>query len=76
MKNGVLTTSAVFSLALTEMRLILAKMLWVYDMELTNLHEMDWEQDCKANPLWRKAPLIVRYKKRKEIEIPVMDGEK
>lgn len=64
-----------FSLALTEMRLIVAKMLWVYDMELTNLHEMDWERDCKANPLWRKAPLMVKYTKRKGIVVPAIDGK-
>ncbi|KAI5802953.1 cytochrome P450 [Geopyxis carbonaria] len=56
------------NLALLEMRLILAKMLWTYDMTLCD-DGLDWVRDGTANPLWRKPKLMVRYTKRKGVEV-------
>lgn len=44
------------------MRLILAKMLWHYDLELDEAKTGDW-LDQKAWGLWEKKPLYVRISK-------------
>jgi cytochrome P450 len=46
-----------FSLAYAEMRLILAKMVFNFDMELVD-KDMDW-LDHKSTTLWIKPPLNV-----------------
>ncbi|TGZ76304.1 cytochrome P450 [Ascodesmis nigricans] len=64
------------NLALMEMRLILAKMLWVYDMELVDdVDKLDWVRDGTANPLWRKPPLMVRFTRREGVRVGVLDDE-
>ena len=58
-----------------EMRLILAKMFWVYDMELVDdINKLDWVRDGTSNPLWRKPPLMAKFTRRKGIKVPPVDG--
>jgi cytochrome P450 len=47
------------SLAYAEMRLILAKVLWHFDMELVD-KEKDWMKDQKVFTLWDKPSLMVK----------------
>lgn len=43
------------------MRLILAKMIWSFDMELDSRSDK-WLEKCKVFTLWAKPPLMVRLK--------------
>ena len=43
------------------MRLILAKMIWSFDLELDPQSE-NWWKDLKVLALWKKSPLMVRLK--------------
>ena len=45
------------SLAYLEMCMILAKMLWKYDIVWFNGDEIDWERDTKGYTLWEKPKL-------------------
>ncbi|EME87800.1 uncharacterized protein MYCFIDRAFT_71270 [Pseudocercospora fijiensis CIRAD86] len=47
------------NLAYAEMRLIMAKMVWSFDMEL-ELQSRDWIQRCRVHTLWDKPALMVR----------------
>lgn len=49
------------NLAYAEMRLMLAKMVWTFDMELDE-GVGDWVSRCKVKQLWEKPPLPVRMK--------------
>lgn len=49
------------NLALAEMRLILAKMIWSFDLELQP-QSLNWNNECKTQLLWAKPPLIVKLK--------------
>lgn len=69
MANGVLEIN---SLALMELRVILAKMLWTYDMHAVN-PEFNW-LDQKAFVLWEKPELVLRYTRRAGIVVPPIDG--
>ncbi|KAI1121880.1 benzoate 4-monooxygenase cytochrome P450 [Nemania abortiva] len=51
------------SLAWSEMRLILAKLIWVYDLELVNTR-LDWHGDSEMHTMWKKPDLIVHAKNR------------
>ncbi|MCJ1477283.1 hypothetical protein MMC13_005954 [Lambiella insularis] len=42
-------------------RAILAKLLWAFDMEMTNRDEIDWERDCKLHALWVRPPVMVKF---------------
>jgi len=57
------------NLALMEMRLMLAKLFWVYDMELMN-KAVDFEHDSKVWTLWNKPDLIVKLIRREGVELP------
>jgi hypothetical protein len=48
-------------LAYAETRLILAKILFAYDLELVD-KERDWIGEQKVYGLWTKGPLMVRVK--------------
>lgn len=48
------------SLAYVEMRLILAKILWNFDMELVS--GKDWPEQ-KSYSVWDKKPLMVKFTK-------------
>ena len=43
------------------MRLILAKMIWSFDLELDPKSE-NWEKECKVMTLWAKPELAVQVK--------------
>lgn len=65
-------TSWLNSLALMELRVILSKMLWSYDMEAVN-PDVEWLNQ-KAYVLWEKPELTVRYIRRAGIVVPPIDG--
>lgn len=52
------------SLAWIEMKTIIAKIIYSYDMELVN-RDMDWHRDSRMHTLWSKPELIVRVEARK-----------
>ena len=47
-----------------EINLILAKMLWRYDLELVD-KDLDWEGRSQMHILWWKPDLQVRFRERK-----------
>jgi len=69
-----LTIFLVSSLALKEIRLVLSKMLWAYDMELVN-KEVDLNRDSTSYVLWSKPDLWVRFLRRPGVQVPVLDSE-
>lgn len=56
-----------------EIRIILVKMLWSYDMHAVN-PEVDWMAIQQAFVLWEKPELILRYTRRAGIFVPPLDG--
>ena len=52
------------SFAMMEINLILAKMLWRYDMELVD-KDLDWEGRSHMHVMWWKPDLKVRFRERK-----------
>ncbi len=58
-----LTLLYLFSLALMEMRMTLAKLFWTYDVELVD-HSLDWLRDNKLYFLWEKPELKIRVRRR------------
>jgi len=57
------------SLALMEMRIMAAKVLWAYDIELID-NELDWVRDNKLYSFWKKPELKCRLSLREGIELP------
>ncbi|KAI1423449.1 cytochrome P450 monooxygenase-like protein [Xylaria sp. FL1777] len=51
------------NLAYLEMRLTLAKMIWLYDWELAVPRD-EWVRECKMRVLWKKPDLWVKYRPR------------
>lgn len=49
-----------------EMNLLLAKMLWTYDLELVS-KDVNWLKDGKVHVLWWKPKLFVRFHKRPDL---------
>ena len=47
------------SLAYMEMRIILAKLLWQFEVALAN-PDQDWIDSQKCFQLWEKIPLMVK----------------
>ncbi|KAJ6020768.1 cytochrome P450 [Penicillium herquei] len=43
-------------------RIILAKLLWSFDMELTNKDAIDWEKNIKMFAIWIRPDLFVRVR--------------
>ncbi len=48
-----------------EISLILAKMLWRYDLELVN-KDIKWLDEGKVHIMWWKPSLFVRFHERSE----------
>ncbi len=48
-----------YSLAYLEMRMVLAKLFWQYDLAWFNSDEIVWERDTKGYTLWEKPDLRV-----------------
>lgn len=40
---------------------VLAKLVWTFDMELTNGDDIDWERDCKLYSVWIKPSVYVKF---------------
>ncbi|KAI1206483.1 cytochrome P450 monooxygenase [Annulohypoxylon truncatum] len=53
------------NLAYAEMRLILARLVWNYDISLAEKQETDWMQNQRMFGLWEKPPLNIRLNPRK-----------
>lgn len=51
------------SLAWMEMRTTLAKLHYVFDLELLD-KDLDWQDQSRMHTLWRKPPLKVRVRDR------------
>ena len=69
-----LTMFLASSLALKETRLVLSKMLWVYDMELVNKN-LDLDRDSTNYFLWSKPEIWVRFTRRRGVQVPILDSE-
>ena len=69
-----LTIFLAFSLALKEIRLVLSKMLWVYDMELVN-KDLNLDRDSTTYFLWIKPEIWVRFTRRQGVHVPILDSE-
>ena len=50
-----------------EVNLILAKLLWRYDIELLD-PRLDWEGQSRVHVMWRKPELKARFHTRLEVE--------
>ena len=48
------------SLAMAEIRLVLVRMIWEFDMELCEDTGMEWVENNKAWLTWHKKPLLVK----------------
>lgn len=53
------------SFAYMEINMILARMLWTYNLELVH-PDMEWEGQSKLHILWQKPELLVKFHKRKD----------
>jgi hypothetical protein len=51
------------------MRVILAKLLWTFDMELKD-EKLDWLADSESRLLWQKPGLHLNFTRRDEINVP------
>lgn len=49
------------NLAYLEMRIILAKIVYLYDMELETKDIQDWTEACKMMVIWEKPNLLVKF---------------
>ncbi|PUU72908.1 cytochrome P450 [Tuber borchii] len=56
------------NLALKEIRLVLSKMLWVYDMELVN-EDLDLDRDSTTYFLWIKPEIWMRFTRRQGVQV-------
>ncbi|EMR64619.1 putative trichothecene c-15 hydroxylase protein [Eutypa lata UCREL1] len=54
------------NLAYAEMRLILARLVWNYDISLANEADKDWTRNQQMWALWDKPPLNIRLERRKD----------
>ena len=52
------------SLAYLEMRMVLAMLVWKYDLDWVNTEEVDWERDNKGYTLWEKPELRCTFRER------------
>ena len=61
------------SLAMLENRLMLTKILWVFNLELVD-PEDDWFGKSRSALMWSQPELFVRLTKRGGIAVPPIDG--
>ena len=59
----IITNNITTSLALAEIRLTLAHLLWTFDMELADETDKEWAKQ-KAWMIWERLPLYVNLKVR------------
>ncbi|PSR87115.1 cytochrome P40 monooxygenase [Coniella lustricola] len=50
------------NLAYVEMRIMLAKLVFAYDLELESTEIADWNRACKMYGLWKKPPCMVKLR--------------
>lgn len=51
------------SSAYMQARLVLAKLVWKFDMELTNRSNIDWERDLRMFAIWTRPQIMVKFTK-------------
>jgi cytochrome P450 len=51
-----------YSFAWMELNIVLAKILWKYDIELVN-KDVNWLGDSRVHEVWWKPKLMVRFHK-------------
>ena len=51
------------NLAWLELRTILTKLIWVYDLDLVN-KSLDWHAESRMHTMWKKPTLMIRAKNR------------
>lgn len=56
-----------------ELRLIIAKVFWVYDIELLDKN-LDWLRECEDYAFWIKPKLRAKVTKRAGIATPEVPG--
>ena len=54
---------ATYSLAVDQLRVVVAKTFYLFDIEMLNAPE-DWVGECKTYLTWHTVPLMVRFKPR------------
>ncbi len=54
------------SLAYAEMRFILARLIWNFDIEITE-QSREWMDHQRAYLIWEKPPLYVRLKPKEKV---------
>lgn len=52
------------NLAYLEMRMVLAKLFWKYDLCWFNSEDVDWERDTRGYTLWEKPELRCTFRER------------
>ncbi|KAL8414244.1 hypothetical protein RB594_005464 [Gaeumannomyces avenae] len=57
------------NLAYVEMRVIVARILLRFDIELTPETPLNWLEDQRAFIVWKKSPMMVKLTERKGIEL-------
>ncbi|KAH7459247.1 hypothetical protein FOMA001_g20089 [Fusarium oxysporum f. sp. matthiolae] len=55
------------NLAYTEMRLLLAKLAFSFEMKIVN-EDLDWDRDTNTSTFWDKPSLMVQFRKREKIQ--------
>ncbi|KAH6985234.1 putative cytochrome P450 [Ilyonectria destructans] len=55
------------NLAYTEMRLLLAKLVFSFEMKLVN-GDLDWDRDTNTSTFWEKPDLMVQFRKREKVQ--------
>ena len=60
------------SMGWMEMRSILVKLYFRFDLELVN-QDLDWHRDSEMHTLWKKPELKVRLSKRERTSIRTSD---
>ncbi|KAF8543692.1 cytochrome P450 [Trichophaea hybrida] len=60
------------NLAYLEMRLILAKIMWTYDMELKD-NKLDYARDTEVYVMCVKPKLPIKFTRREGAEVPLFD---
>jgi cytochrome P450 len=51
------------SLGWLELRTILCKIIWMYDLEMVN-ESLEWHKESQMHTLWRKPELLVKVSNR------------
>jgi len=64
-----LTTEVRYSLAMNEMRVVLARLVWNFDIELTTESE-NWATQLKIYVLWEKIPFYVKLRAVNNAQAP------